>query len=297
MHREILQKLHIDGLRHETSGLCEKTNSIYIVFYLLYTTMSKWSECAHASGVWRVCARALAHAAFNTGRRRQRLTEGVSEAWCWRAVIVTTTNHILLWCCMNGLGICMRRSDWLTPPLALEKLKSFQLLPRAAPVKQRDGPTIQFANAWRHSIQSQREALTPTPCVNGALVCASAGKRQKWSLVRICHSLPERMHTRHIRVRTQITWTWLCTRGKKRYKYCSFSHTKPLVSCLRPSMCSYDGELFNLYFSVHVLFPSYRDSDLYLPLYDWQTRTVWPKNIKIGSTEEKKTPTSWMPLG
>ncbi len=53
-------------------------------------------------------------------------------------------------------------------------------------------------------------------------------------------------------------------------------------------MCSYDGELFNLDFSVHVLFPSYRDSDLYLPLYDWQTRTVWPKNIKIGSTEEKK---------
>ncbi len=28
-----------------------------------------------------------------------------------------------------------------------------------------------------------------------------------------------------MRVRTQITWTWLCTRGKKRYKYCSFSHT------------------------------------------------------------------------
>ncbi len=24
---------------------------------------------------------------------------------------------------------------------------------------------------------------------------------------------------------TQITWTWLCTRGKKLYKYCSFSHT------------------------------------------------------------------------
>ncbi len=70
-----------------------------------------------------------------------------------------------------------------------------------------------------------------------------------------------------------------------------------MMVCLRPSMCSYDGELFNLDFSVHVLFPSYRDSDLYLPLYDWQTRTVWPKNIKIGSTEEKKTPTSWMPLG
>ncbi len=30
-------------------------------------------------------------------------------------------------------------------------------------------------------------------------------------------------HTRH--TRTHFTWTWLCTRGKKRYKYCSFSHT------------------------------------------------------------------------
>ncbi len=29
--------------------------------------MSKWSECAHTSGVWRVCARGLAHAAFTRG--------------------------------------------------------------------------------------------------------------------------------------------------------------------------------------------------------------------------------------
>ncbi len=71
MHREIQIKqfpiVTTHWWRHETSGLCEKTNSIYIVFYLLYTTMSKWSECAHASGVWRVCARALAHAAFTRG--------------------------------------------------------------------------------------------------------------------------------------------------------------------------------------------------------------------------------------
>ncbi len=69
----------------------------------------------------------------------------------------------------------MRRSDWLTPPLALEKL-------------------------------CQHHA-SDTPSV----------KRE-----------PERAHT-HVThrmcVRTQITWTWLCTRGKKRYKYCSFSHT------------------------------------------------------------------------
>ncbi len=69
-----------------------------------------------------VCARSGSRC-IHTGRRLQRLTEGVSEAWCWRAVIVTTTNHILLWCCMNELDICMRRSDWLTPPLALEKLR------------------------------------------------------------------------------------------------------------------------------------------------------------------------------
>ncbi len=30
--------------------------------------------------------------------------------------------------------------------------------------------------------------------------------------------------THRMCVRTQITWTWLCTRGKK-YKYCWFSHT------------------------------------------------------------------------
>ncbi len=35
-----------------------------------------------------------------------------------------------------------------------------------------------------------------------------------------------RTHVTHwMCVRTQITWTWLCTRGKKLYKYCSSSHT------------------------------------------------------------------------
>ncbi len=35
-----------------------------------------------------------------------------------------------------------------------------------------------------------------------------------------------RTHVTHrMCVCTHFTWTWLCTRGKKRYKYCSFSHT------------------------------------------------------------------------
>ncbi len=40
-----------------------------------------------------------------------RLTEGMSEAWCWRAVIVTTANHILFWCCMNGIGY-LHKAIW-----------------------------------------------------------------------------------------------------------------------------------------------------------------------------------------
>ncbi len=63
---------------------------------------------AHTHLVCDVCVRAL----WLMLRRRQRLTEGVSEAWCWRAVIVTTTNHILLWCCMNGIGY-LHEAIWL----------------------------------------------------------------------------------------------------------------------------------------------------------------------------------------
>ncbi len=73
------------GLRHETSGLCEKTNSIYIVFYLLYTTMSKWSECAHASGVWRVCVRALWLTLHSHGASASTLDGG--RVWRWKRLL------------------------------------------------------------------------------------------------------------------------------------------------------------------------------------------------------------------
>ncbi len=82
-------------------------------------------------------------------------------------VIVTTANLILIFWSSTGLasvmryGICIRWSDWLTHALALEKLKRFQLLLRATPVTRRNGPTIQFCNAWRHSVQSKRVPLTP----------------------------------------------------------------------------------------------------------------------------------------
>ncbi len=65
---------------------------------------------------------------------------------------------------------------------------------------------VASAPRFRHAL---RQALTPTPRVNAA-----------WARARAHTHVTHRMC-----VRTQITWTWLCTRGKKLYKYCSFSHT------------------------------------------------------------------------
>ncbi len=150
----------MDGLRHETSGLCEKTNSIYIVFYLLYTTMSKWSECAHTSGVWRVCARARSGSrCIHTGRRRQRLTEGVSEAWCWRNFSSA-----------NG-GVS--QSD---------RLMQIPNPVHATPEKyvigccNYDGAS---APRFRHAL---RQALTPTPRVNAAWARARAHTSRYWPI-------------------------------------------------------------------------------------------------------------------
>ncbi len=139
--------------------------------------MSKWSECAHTSGVWRVCARSGSRC-IHTGRRRQRLTEGMSEAWCWRN--------------FSSANRGVSQSD---------RLMQIPNPVHATPEKyvigccNYDGAS---APCFRHAL---RQALTPTPRVNAA-----------WARARA--------HTS-----TQITWTWLCTRGKKRYKYCSFSHT------------------------------------------------------------------------
>ncbi len=121
---------------------------------------------AHTSRVWRV-------------RRRQRLTEGVSEAWCWRAVIVTTTNHILLWCCMNWIGY-LHEAIWLADAsVGAWKVAS--------------------APRFRHAL---RQALTPT-------------------------SQSARTHTRHTPdVCALRSLGHGCVQEvKKRYKYCSFSHT------------------------------------------------------------------------
>ncbi len=156
MHREIQIKQFPIVTTHwwpktRNEWLVRKRNSITVYcFLLLYTTMSKWSEC-DTHPVCDVCVRALGSRCIHTGRRRQRLTEGVSEAWCWRAVIVTTTNHILLWCCMNGIGY-LHEAIWLADAsVGAWKVAS--------------------APRFRHTL---RQALTATPRVNAAWARARA---------------------------------------------------------------------------------------------------------------------------
>ncbi len=56
-------------------------------FYLLYTTMSKWSECAHASSVWRVWVRSgLVCASAGSHARVQRRKEASISAGCVHAL-------------------------------------------------------------------------------------------------------------------------------------------------------------------------------------------------------------------
>ncbi len=124
----------------------------------------------HIRCVTCVCARSGSRC-IHTGRRRQRLTEGVSEAWCWRNFSSA-----------NG-GISQSDRLMQIPEKYVIGCCNY------------DGAS---APRFRHAL---RQALTPK-------------------------SQSARTHTSHTGcVCTQITWTWLCTRGKKLYKYCSFSHT------------------------------------------------------------------------
>ncbi len=158
--------------------------------------MSKWSECTHIRCVTCVCvcdvcvcdvcvcdvcvcARSGSRC-IHTGRRRQRLTEGVSEAWCWRNFSSA-----------NG-GVSQSDRLMQIPEKYVIGCCNY------------DGAS---APRFRHAL---RQALTPT----------SQSARTHTHLTHTHTHVTHRMC-----VRTQITWTWLCTRGKKRYKYCSFSHT------------------------------------------------------------------------
>ncbi len=138
-------------------------------------TSGVWRVC-----VWRVCARALA-------RRRQRLTEGVSEAWCWRNFSSS-----------NGGVSQSDRLMQIPNPI------------HATPEKyvigccNYDGAS---APRFRHASVKR---LTPAPRVNAAWARAHAHTR----------------HNTHVNTGCVCALRSLghgcCTKGKKRYKDCSF---------------------------------------------------------------------------
>ncbi len=116
MHREIQIKQFPIVTTHwwpktRNERLCVRKRTVFISFFTSCTQPCPSDLSAHTHPVCDVCVRSGSRC-IHTGRRHQSLTEGVSEAWCWRAVIVTTTNHILLWCCMNGIGY-LHEAIWL----------------------------------------------------------------------------------------------------------------------------------------------------------------------------------------
>ncbi len=195
------------------------------------------------------CASALA-------RRHQRLTEGVSEAWCWRNFSSA-----------NG-GI--NQSD---------RLMQIPNPVHATPEKyvigccNYDGTS---APRFRHAL---RQALTPTPRVNAARARARA-------------------HTSHTGcVCTQITWTWLCTRGKKRYKYCLFSHTNRSFRVLGHQCVVTMGNSL-IWISLCMFFFPLIETVTYTCHYMTDRLERFDlKTSKLDLQKKKKTPTSWMPLG
>ncbi len=187
-------------------------------FYLLYTTMSKWSECAHASGVWRVCVRS-----GNEWRIRARdhfrhfpalaqtnapFTRGVgvnASRWLWMEWRQALPNWIVG---PSGrfTGAARGRSwklfNFSSANGGVSQSDRLMQIPNpvhATPEKYVIGCcNYDSASAprFRHALC---KALMPTPRVNAA-----------WARAHAHTHVTHRMC-----VRTQITWTWLCTRGKK----------------------------------------------------------------------------------
>ncbi len=133
------------------------------------------SPCNYTlNAVWALATLHSHGASASTAWRRACL-----KRWCWHAVIVTTTNHILLWCCMNGIGY-FAWGDLIGWRLRL-RLKRLR-----TPLR------------FRHAL---RQALMPTARV---MQCLSQS-------ARYYHTYTHPDVCRYI----MITWTWLCTRGKK----------------------------------------------------------------------------------
>ncbi len=150
-------------------------------------------RCVTCVCVWRVCVCVRA------------LTEGVSEAWCWRAVIVTTTNHILLWCCMNGIGY-LHEAIWLADAsVGAWKVEKFSTS-AASSASEATRPTIQFGKRLTslHS-KSTRGIDADAPCEWG--VSLRKLRKAPEVISRAYTSLSARAHTHTSHTHTSHTHT------------------------------------------------------------------------------------------
>ncbi len=189
---------------------------------------------------------------IHTGRRRQRLSGGVSEAWCWRNF--SSANQI---------------ASCIYPIPFMQHQRTMWLVVVTMTARQHHASDTPSVKRWRRRpVWMQREP--------------------ERTLTHVTHRM---------RVRTQITWTWLCTRGKKRYKYCSFSHTNRSFRVLGHQCVVTMGNCL-IWISLCMFFSPLIETVTYTCHYMTDRLERFDlKTSKLDLLKKKKTPTSWMPLG
>ncbi len=146
--------------------------------------MSKWSECAQASGVWRVCVR-LGSRCIHTGVgvnawRRACLKRGADATF--QAPTEASANQI---------------ASCKYPIPFMQHQRSMWLVVVTMTARQHHASDTPSVKRWRRRpVWMQREPERAHTTRHTPDACA---------------------HSDHLDM--------FCTRGKKRYKYCSFSHT------------------------------------------------------------------------
>ncbi len=183
MHKEIQIKQFLIVTTHwwpktwNEQFVWENEQYLYCFLPLVHNHVPSDLKCAHTSGVWRVCARVLAHAAFTRG-------VGVNA---WRRACLKRGADATL--SANG-GVSQSDRLMQIPNPVHATQRSMWLVVVTMTARQHHASDTPSVKRWRRRARA-RAHTRHTGCV-----CA---------LRSLGHGL--------------------CTRGKKQYKYCSFSHT------------------------------------------------------------------------
>ncbi len=179
--------------------------------------MSKWSECTHIRCVTCVCT-------HSHGVLASTLDGG--RVW---SVVLTQLRGIFL----LEDAHCHRSCRFWTvySRIMMTSFKQTRLLSCIVFLYERSmypfhsSVTSQTHMPQLHPPRHLAKKI-PRSCVSNTLQTRPPSSVDADAPCECSVSQSARTHTSHTGcVCTQITWTWLCTRGKKRYTYCSFSHT------------------------------------------------------------------------